>query len=551
MTKFFPLLKRTDVDRSRNIIKTFQKTIPLDGDSGYLIGYWLGDGWIRKNHSTLDYGCLGICYSSKLSRSCASAERLKLILDKIGIKWSEVDVALSKMKHIVCYNDVFTRWLASSFGHTKDDKHLPDWVFDTSRDFLFGVIRGLVDSDGCVTVKNTGVVTVRIAMSTKSLIDQVVLVLQSLGLSPSVGHSKPHNVKMPNGTVTEDCRPMWEVSFSDNEAVSALMKSGFLAKEVDVRVPENSGWGRKHKVIDGNLHYRVKSISTVPYTGPVFSLNVEEDHSFYANRIWQANCLRTLLFRDKLRQSQTSIASRAMTPKRVIWGDKMSQVDVDDLRDQIDQALVDPDYSIITNYEVHWDEIGARDRLLDLSNEYETTNKLLFIGLRMTESMLTGESTFSGERIHLDVMNTMYLLYRETISEFVEQLLFAPVAEKKGFWEEDEYGNKNLLFPKLQFTRLALRDNTEMQDFMFNLYQKGSMPIDYIYELLNIDSEDAHALLKRDLFTPKDATFNEIIRNMYSKVGDSLAEKSDAMNKVAENVGLRIIEDSGDRFGKE
>lgn len=262
-------------------------------------------------------------------------------------------------------------------------------------------------------------------------------------------------------------------------------------------------------------------------------------------------CLRTLLYQDKLRQAQTSIASRAMTPKRIIWGDKMSQPDVDDLRDQIDQALVDPDFTIITNFEVHWDEVGARDRLLDLSTEYDITNKLLFIGLRITESMLTGESTYSGERIHLDVMNTMYLLYRETLADFVEQYLFAPVAEKKGFWEEDEYGNKNLLFPQLQFTRLALRDNTEMQDFMFNLYQKGSMPIDYIYELLNIDSEDAHILLKRDLLTPKDATFNEIIRSLYTKIGDEMATKTDAMKKVATNMGLTITEEEGDRFGKE
>jgi len=261
-------------------------------------------------------------------------------------------------------------------------------------------------------------------------------------------------------------------------------------------------------------------------------------------------CLRTLLYADKLRQAQTSIASRAMTPKRVVWADKMSGPDTDSLREQIDQALIDPDYTIVSNFEVHWDEIGSRDRLLDLSTEYEITNKLLFIGLRITEPMLTGESTFSGERIHLDVMNTMYLLYRETIAQFVEEWLFAPVAEKKGFWEIDEYGNKQLLYPRLQFTRLALRDNTELQDFMFNLYQKGSMPIDYIYELLNIDSEDAHTLLKQDLFTVKDASFNELIRNLFSELAGRFATESDAAEKIAENIGLILKPAEADRFGE-
>lgn len=261
-------------------------------------------------------------------------------------------------------------------------------------------------------------------------------------------------------------------------------------------------------------------------------------------------CLTTLLYQDKLRQAQTSIASRAMTPKRVVWAEKMSQPDVDDLRDQIEQALIDPDYTIIANFELHWDEIGSRDRLLDLATEYEITNKLLYIGLRITESMLTGESSYSGERIHLDVMNTMYLLYRETIADFVEQQLFAPVAEKKGFWEEDEAGNRVLLHPKLQFTRLALRDNTELQDFMFNLYNKGSMPVDYIYDLINVDSEDAHERLMKDLFTVKDSNFNEIPRNAGAEIGKKLVEDTDLVSIIARRLGLKVGA-KGDRFGKD
>lgn len=261
-------------------------------------------------------------------------------------------------------------------------------------------------------------------------------------------------------------------------------------------------------------------------------------------------CLRTLLYQDKLRQAQTSIASRAMTPKRVIWADKMSEPDVENLRDQIDQALIDPDFSIIMNFEVHWDEVGSRDRLLDLSTEYDITNKLLFIGLRITESMLTGESTYSGERIHLDVMNTMYLLYRETLSQFVEEYLFAPVAEKKGFWEEDEYGNRVLLYPKLQFTRLALRDNTELQDFMFNLYNKGSLPISFILELLNIDSDETLAQLKRDMFTPNDPNFNEFLRTLLAKCGEEAFEVTDVLDKLTAASGLKLEKKKGDRYGK-
>ena len=54
-------------------------------------------------------------------------------------------------------------------------------------------------------------------------------------------------------------------------------------------------------------------------------------------------CIQTLLLADKLRQAQTSIASRHMTPMRIVWAEDLSDMDLDDLRAQVDWALADPD----------------------------------------------------------------------------------------------------------------------------------------------------------------------------------------------------------------
>jgi hypothetical protein len=251
-------------------------------------------------------------------------------------------------------------------------------------------------------------------------------------------------------------------------------------------------------------------------------------------------CLRTLYYREKLRQAQTLIATRAMTPKRLVWGEGLSDPDVDDLREQVDLALVDPDFSIVTNYEVHWEEIGSRDRLLDLSGEYEITDKQLFAGLGVTESLLNGESTFSGDRVKLEVLNTRYLLFREVVQEYVENYLFKPVARRKGFIETDDWGNEVVLYPKLSFTRLALRDSQDTFDALFNLYQKGSVPIETILELFNLDATDIQEKLERDSFTVNDAIFNEVIRGIYSEVGRMLAEKTDVMPKIAEYLKLAV-----------
>jgi hypothetical protein len=251
-------------------------------------------------------------------------------------------------------------------------------------------------------------------------------------------------------------------------------------------------------------------------------------------------CLRTLAYRDKLRQAQTMIASRAMTPKRIIWAEGLSDADVEDLREQVDLALVDPDYSIVANYEIRWEEMGARDRLLDLSTEYEQTERRLITGLGVTESLMSGESLYSGDRLKLEVINQRYLHLREILQEYVEEELFIPAARRMGFVEKDPWGQEVVLYPRLSFTRLPLRDSQDTFDALFNLYQKGSISIDLILEMLNIDPDDTRAKIEADMFTVNDAVFNEVMRSVYSEVGRMLTEKTDIVEKVAKYLKLQM-----------
>ena len=122
--------------------------------------------------------------------------------------------------------------------------------------------------------------------------------------------------------------------------------------------------------------------------------------------------------------------------------------------------------------------------------------------------------------------------------------------EKKGFFEVDEFGNKVLLYPKLQFTRLALRDSSELQDFLFNLYQKCSLPIRFILDLVNIDADETLEQLKADMFTPNDSTFNEFLLNVLRKAGEEIVDETDIKERLAKGAGLKFTK-KGDRFGDE
>ena len=261
-------------------------------------------------------------------------------------------------------------------------------------------------------------------------------------------------------------------------------------------------------------------------------------------------CLRILVYRDKLRQAQTSIASRHMTPIRLVYAEDMDAADVEELRDQVDLALQDPDYSIIANFQVSWEEMGADSRLLELSGEYDMTDRQMYAGLGVTESLLSGESSYSGDRINLEVINTRYMLMREVLQEMVEENILKPMCKRMGFIEEDEDGDEIIIHPTLSFTRLGLRDNQDTFDALFNLYQKGSLDIDVILELLNVDPMTTKAKLERDMWTLNDSQFNEVLRGIYGEAGRTLAENSDVMEIIAKNLGLKFTppEDDGGRF---
>jgi hypothetical protein len=41
----------------------------------------------------------------------------------------------------------------------------------------------------------------------------------------------------------------------------------------------------------------------------------------------------------------------------IVWAEDLNNEDIENLREQVQHALTDPNYSIISNYEIHWERI--------------------------------------------------------------------------------------------------------------------------------------------------------------------------------------------------
>jgi len=260
-------------------------------------------------------------------------------------------------------------------------------------------------------------------------------------------------------------------------------------------------------------------------------------------------CIRTVIYREKLRQVQTSIASRNMTPKRLIVAPDVGLPELAALRAHVDEAVADPDYSIVVNYECTWSEIGSEGRLLSLDAEWQHTNSDLSIGLGFSPEILIGEGMYGGNRIQLEILNTTYLQFRDVISRMIEDKIFKPIAMKKGFYELDAYGQPRWVFPKVTFSRMALRDSGDLYEMMYNLHSKGSLPVSTILEFLNIDPQTAKRQLEEDLFTVNDSKFSMLLEGLYSNMSEQIIPRTDVVNKIAK--GLQLQENDINEEGLE
>jgi len=246
-----------------------------------------------------------------------------------------------------------------------------------------------------------------------------------------------------------------------------------------------------------------------------------------------------LQLKDFYKYTQLSLASRNMTPKYLVIAPNCTPKELEDIRSQWDLSYLDPDYAMVANFEVRVDVIGSKDRLLELASEYERLDNEIFAAMGVTRELLTGEGSYSGNKMTVEILHTMFLHERETLVNFFEQKLFLPICEKRGWYTLGKNNIKKYWYPRVGFNRLTIRDNNEVFESLFQMYQKGSLPVEVIYELFNLDVSEIDDKLYADLFTIRDATFNELIRGVLSEAGRGLSENSDVIEKIADYLKLK------------
>ncbi len=331
---------------------------------------------------------------------------------------------------------------------------------------------------------------------------------------------------------------LFTIDWIPNEDMKQIVQKGFTdestAKIYDLIPKEVREYVRRYEPIP---------LDTDPLLGShVAHISFKRSHYEPLGIPLMARLFKTLIYKDRLIRAQQEIAMRNMTPKHLIWAEDASNDDLDNLRAQVELSMEDPDYSIITNFEVHWEQVDPNQRMLNLAQEYDQINNEIYIGMGLSQGVLTGEGHYTGEYINLAIINEKYSRWVELIEEYVEKYLFLPIAYFNNFYEEvtvkkmveetdeetgeitmilKDFTEKRYLYPQVKWDRIQLTDDRDQKQLVADMYNNNKIDSKTYFELFNLDYDEVQDRLRKeresgDIYMP------DIIKDISSGVASEL-----------------------------
>ena len=236
--------------------------------------------------------------------------------------------------------------------------------------------------------------------------------------------------------------------------------------------------------------------------GNPIKLNPISIHHFkYGSNPWEdygISMIRPLFpiltYKDKLRQAQYMIAERLILPIKVvkIGSDTRpaSQEDIDNVQDELASIANDPNLTLVThhNFDLEW--YGATGKIHPLTGEFELIEQEILDGVMLNKALLNGEGpTYGNAQVGLLAMAQRLETFRREVAHWIEQNVFMPVAKWNGFVIEGERGQDELVYPKIKFDDLQLRDDTGKLQMLVTANQNGVISNVSLIEAFGLDSD--------------------------------------------------------------
>jgi intein/homing endonuclease len=255
--------------------------IHLDREFGFFVGHYLAEGWIA-NQAKLKYGPslpaqIGLaCHIDERAFADRSIRAISAFCTSAKVK---EDRAHNRLL-VTIYGGSLAQIVGREFGH-KDEKRIPDWIFDAPVEFRIGVLLGYAAGDGSKKVDRTaGYENAAISITSirKRLLVQYRRILASVGWGYAGLHQKTDKPD-PRGW---NCQKAYLLRINGSAAARIRQEFDGIVERADFagRSERKALKATKYRLDEGIVWLKIRALEEDKIQ-PVYDIEVDHpDHSF-------------------------------------------------------------------------------------------------------------------------------------------------------------------------------------------------------------------------------------------------------------------------------
>jgi hypothetical protein len=217
-------------------------------------------------------------------------------------------------------------------------------------------------------------------------------------------------------------------------------------------------------------------------------------------------CFRQFMIFDMMRESKFVQAHSMINPLTLISVGQGAEHrtnlgELEAYREIFAQAESDPNYKIITHDAVKVERVGYNQGIYDISGDITQLMKEIYVGLMAPQAVIegTGDITYASSGVALDVLKQRYLQFRNMLSSWLTNKIFAPISKMNDFYDHED-GQRVLVVPEIEWNHMSLFETADYVNTLVQLTNTDQKKVSNhtLYRSLGLDYDDERLKMRKE-----------------------------------------------------
>lgn len=232
------------------------------------LGLYIAEGWSGYSHQKNSKGSVYFSFHKKEVEYISFVKNIikNIFNSKSSCSNYQRDSHENRFT-IVTHNTLLAELLHKLCGTGSHNKHLPDFVWQLSKEQIKSLLQGIFEGDGSFYA-NLSSPSLSLSTASKTLSEEVMLILRSIGISPCRQYKKERG---------------YLISIKGEQLNDLKIK--------ECVYPKNKKKNNVSQKTDKIVFLPVKKIIKQNYLGRVHNLEIDQDNTYATNNFIVHNCL--------------------------------------------------------------------------------------------------------------------------------------------------------------------------------------------------------------------------------------------------------------------